>query len=164
MTSRETISVEEFFGPPPRAKTTLSPDGTNMAYLAPWKNRMNVWIESVDAPGDARCVTTEDRGVVGYHWTHDPRWLLYSRDQGGDENLPSTASTWRTRTPPRSTSRPLAESDRLVEALRARDVPVEYIVMEDEGHAIENPENVVALYTAAERFLAEHLRFEAHPA
>ncbi|MPY58553.1 S9 family peptidase [Streptomyces spongiae] len=83
----ETISVEEFFGPPARAKATLSPDGRKLAYLALWKNRMNVWIESVDAPGDARCVTTEDRGVVSYHWTRDPRWLLYSRDQGGDENL-----------------------------------------------------------------------------
>nr|WP_245685818.1 prolyl oligopeptidase family serine peptidase [Streptomyces niveus] len=46
----------------------------------------------------------------------------------------------------------LAESDQLVEALRARGVPVEYTVMRDEGHAIENPENVIALYTAAERF------------
>ncbi|MFI8877911.1 S9 family peptidase [Streptomyces sp. NPDC055243] len=87
MAQRETISVEEFFGPPTRAKATLSPDGREMAYLALWKNRMNVWIESVDAPGDARCVTTEDRGVVSYHWTRDPRWLLYTRDQGGDENL-----------------------------------------------------------------------------
>ncbi|MFI2291995.1 hypothetical protein [Streptomyces niveus] len=51
MTQRKTISVEEFFGPPARAKVTLSPDGTRMAYLALWKNRMNVWIESVDALG-----------------------------------------------------------------------------------------------------------------
>lgn len=87
MALRETISVEDFFGPPTRAKATLSPDGKKLAYLSLWKNRMNVWIESVDAPGDARCVTTEDRGVVSYHWTRDPRWLLYSRDQGGDENL-----------------------------------------------------------------------------
>ncbi|MFD7505460.1 S9 family peptidase [Streptomyces sp. NPDC059850] len=87
MALRGTISVEEFFRPPPRAKVTLSPDGKTLAYLALWKNRMNVWIESVDAPGDARCVTAEDRGVVSYHWTRDPRWLLYTRDQGGDENL-----------------------------------------------------------------------------
>ncbi|MFD4700815.1 S9 family peptidase [Streptomyces niveus] len=87
MAQRKTISVEEFFGPPARAKVTLSPDGRKMAYLALWKDRMNVWIESVDAPGDARCVTTEDRGVVSYHWTRDPRWLLYTRDQGGDENM-----------------------------------------------------------------------------
>lgn len=87
MAPPRTISVEEFFGPPPRARATLSPDGKTLAYLALWKNRMNVWIESVDAPGDARCVTTEDRGVVSYYWTRDPRWLLYSRDQGGDENV-----------------------------------------------------------------------------
>ncbi|MFC9426606.1 S9 family peptidase [Streptomyces sp. NPDC056987] len=83
----ETISVEEFFGPSARAQVTLSPDGAKMAYLAPWENRMNVWIESADEPGDARCVTTEDRGVVSFHWTRDPRWLLYTRDQGGDENV-----------------------------------------------------------------------------
>ncbi|MEU6764716.1 S9 family peptidase [Streptomyces sp. NPDC046853] len=87
MEPRETISVEEFFRPPPRAMVTLSPDGTKLAYLALWKNRMNVWVESVDAPDDARCVTAEDRGVVSYHWTRDPRWLLYTRDQGGDENV-----------------------------------------------------------------------------
>ncbi|OON80599.1 S9 family peptidase [Streptomyces tsukubensis] len=87
MAPRETISVEEFFGPPLRAKTTLSPDGRKMAYLALWENRLNVWIESVDTPGDSRCVTTEDRGVLSYHWTRDPRWLLYTRDQGGDENM-----------------------------------------------------------------------------
>ncbi|MEU0843270.1 S9 family peptidase [Streptomyces sp. NPDC005962] len=87
MAPRGTISVEEFFRPPPRARATLSPDGKALAYLALWKNRMNVWIESLDAPGDARCVTTEDRGVVSYYWTRDPRWLLYTRDQGGDENV-----------------------------------------------------------------------------
>ncbi|MEU5599950.1 S9 family peptidase [Streptomyces sp. NPDC020298] len=87
MALRETLSVEDFFGPPTRAKATLSPDGRKLAYLALWKNRMNVWIESVDAPGDARRVTAEDRGVVSYHWTRDARWLLYTRDQGGDENL-----------------------------------------------------------------------------
>ncbi|MEV1023103.1 prolyl oligopeptidase family serine peptidase [Streptomyces sp. NPDC050264] len=56
----------------------------------------------------------------------------------------------------------LAESGQLVEALRARGVPVEYTVMKDEGHAIENPQNVIALYTSAERFLAEHLGFATH--
>ncbi|MFG3253206.1 S9 family peptidase [Streptomyces sp. NPDC048172] len=80
------ISVEEFFAPPARASVTLSPDGTTLAYLAPWKGRLNVWTESVEAPGDARCVTTEPRGVLGYHWTDDPRWLLYTGDQNGDEH------------------------------------------------------------------------------
>ncbi|WP_405803485.1 alpha/beta fold hydrolase [Streptomyces sp. NBC_01187] len=83
----DTIAVEELFGSPLRARTSLSPDGTKIAYLAPWKNRLNVWIESVDTPGDARRVTAEDRGLQSYHWTDDPRWLLYTRDEGGDENV-----------------------------------------------------------------------------
>ncbi|MEV0778067.1 S9 family peptidase [Streptomyces sp. NPDC050428] len=81
-----TVTVEELFAPPVRASASLSPDGTRIAYLAPWENRMNLWIEGVDAPGDARRVTAEDRGLLSYYWTDDPRWLLYTRDQGGDEN------------------------------------------------------------------------------
>lgn len=34
----EPISVEDFFRPPVRAGATISPDGTRMAYLAPWRN------------------------------------------------------------------------------------------------------------------------------
>lgn len=50
-----------------------------------------------------------------------------------------------------------SESDQIVEALRARGVPVEYTVMEDEGHSFDNPDNAIALYKAAERFLGKHL-------
>ncbi|WP_399139134.1 alpha/beta hydrolase family protein [Streptomyces sp. NBUA17] len=52
---------------------------------------------------------------------------------------------------------PQAESDRFVEALRERGTPVEYLLVEDEGHAFDNPANATDLYRAAERFLAEHL-------
>ena len=50
-----------------------------------------------------------------------------------------------------------AESDNLVEALRARGVEVEYMVKDDEGHGFVNDENVIDMYHAVERFLAEHL-------
>jgi hypothetical protein len=40
----EMISVEDFFAPPVQAAATISPDGTRIAYLAPWKNRLNVWV------------------------------------------------------------------------------------------------------------------------
>jgi dipeptidyl aminopeptidase/acylaminoacyl peptidase len=49
-----------------------------------------------------------------------------------------------------------AESDNLVEALRTRGVEVEYIVKGDEGHGFVNDENVIDMYRAVERFLAEH--------
>jgi dipeptidyl aminopeptidase/acylaminoacyl peptidase len=50
-----------------------------------------------------------------------------------------------------------AESDNLVEALRARGVEVEYMVKQDEGHGFLNPENVIEMFEAVDQFLAEHL-------
>jgi dipeptidyl aminopeptidase/acylaminoacyl peptidase len=50
-----------------------------------------------------------------------------------------------------------AESDNIVAPLRARGVPVEYLVADDEGHGFENPENQVTLFRAIERHLAAHL-------
>lgn len=50
-----------------------------------------------------------------------------------------------------------AESDQIVAALRARGVPVEYIVKDDEGHGFVRPENRLDVYRAVERFLARHL-------
>lgn len=83
----ENITVEEFFSPPERTAATISPDGTRIAYLAPWKNRLNVWVEDLDSEASARCVTADDtRSVYIYRWTHDSRWLLYMQDSGGDEH------------------------------------------------------------------------------
>jgi hypothetical protein len=42
-------------------------------------------------------------------------------------------------------------------ALRDRKFPVEYIVAPDEGHGLARPVNNLAMYTAAEKFLAKHL-------
>jgi dipeptidyl aminopeptidase/acylaminoacyl peptidase len=50
-----------------------------------------------------------------------------------------------------------AESDNLVEALRARGVEVEYMVKDDEGHGFVNPENTIDMFHAVDRFLARHL-------
>lgn len=84
----ELISVEDFFSPPERTAAKISPDGTRIAYLAPWKNRLNVWIEDLDGDAPPRCVTADEtRSVYIYSWTDDPRWLLYLQDNGGDENF-----------------------------------------------------------------------------
>jgi dipeptidyl aminopeptidase/acylaminoacyl peptidase len=81
------ISVEDFFSSPVRASASISPDGTKIAYLAPWKDRLNVWVQSVDANDAPRRVTADDnRSVFIYRWSDDPRWLLYAQDGDGDEN------------------------------------------------------------------------------
>lgn len=47
------ITVEELFSPPERAAASISPDGTRIAYLAPWRNRLNVWVTDVEATGES---------------------------------------------------------------------------------------------------------------
>jgi dipeptidyl aminopeptidase/acylaminoacyl peptidase len=56
------------------------------------------------------------------------------------------------------------QSDSMVEALRKRGVPVEYLVFADEGHGFVRPENNLKFYAAAEAFLAKHLGGRAEPA
>jgi dipeptidyl aminopeptidase/acylaminoacyl peptidase len=52
---------------------------------------------------------------------------------------------------------PLSEAEQLVEALRARQVPVEFLVFDDEGHGIVKLENKLAAYPAVVDFLERHL-------
>ena len=57
----DVISVEDFFNPPTRAAATISPDGTKIAFLAPWKDRLNVWVQGLESEADEpRCVTADD--------------------------------------------------------------------------------------------------------
>src|SRR5262245_21810582 len=50
-----------------------------------------------------------------------------------------------------------AEAEQIVIALRDRGFPVEYLLAPDEGHGFARPVNNLAMYMAAERFLAKHL-------
>ena len=51
-----------------------------------------------------------------------------------------------------------AESDQIVEALRARGVDVEYMLKENEGHGFANEENSIEFYNAMINFLDRHLK------
>ena len=56
-----------------------------------------------------------------------------------------------------------AEAEQLVIALRDRNFPVEYLMAPDEGHGFARPVNNMAMFMAAERFLAKYLdgRYQA---
>jgi dipeptidyl aminopeptidase/acylaminoacyl peptidase len=49
------------------------------------------------------------------------------------------------------------ESDQIVKAMRAKNLPVTYVLFPDEGHGFARPENRMSFYAVAEVFLAEHL-------
>ena len=83
-------SVQDLFASPQRTAAVISPDGDRIAYLAPWRDRLNVWVEGLtdDAgdAGEARCVTADEvRSVQHFEWA-GPDHLLYLQDTGGDEN------------------------------------------------------------------------------
>jgi len=74
------------FGNPTKTSPLISPDGTQLAYLAPVDNVLNVWVGDLDG-ANARPVTHDrDRGIRLYFWAADGRHLLYLQDVGGDEN------------------------------------------------------------------------------
>jgi len=51
-----------------------------------------------------------------------------------------------------------AESEQIVNAMRARGIPCEYIEFGDEGHGFTKPENAMEFASTAETFLSKHLR------
>ncbi len=50
-----------------------------------------------------------------------------------------------------------SESDQIVAAMKAKHIPVGYIVFPDEGHFFNRPENNRAFFAVAEAFLSVHL-------
>jgi dipeptidyl aminopeptidase/acylaminoacyl peptidase len=49
------------------------------------------------------------------------------------------------------------QSERIVEALRARDVPVHYLLIPGEGHGFSKNENMLAAYQLTDRFLDRYI-------
>ncbi len=50
-----------------------------------------------------------------------------------------------------------SESDQIVNALREKNIEVEYMVKDNEGHGFSNAENRFEFYTAMEKFMGTHL-------
>jgi len=50
-----------------------------------------------------------------------------------------------------------AESDQIVQALREKNLPYEYIIYTDEGHGFARPPNRLHFYSRVEKFLSHHL-------
>lgn len=83
------IDREAFFGDPEIAGAQVSPDGRFLSFLKPHTGQLNVWVVPVGEPFDAAKPLTADstRPVRSHTWTGDGRYVLYSQDQGGDENF-----------------------------------------------------------------------------
>ncbi len=83
--SRRLVPLEDFFRKPEVVRLRLSPDGGRLAYLKPWKRRLNVFVRAAEGGEETRLTSAEERDVGGFIWVDDGR-IVYAQDKGGDEN------------------------------------------------------------------------------
>ncbi|MCE9564141.1 MAG: S9 family peptidase [Planctomycetes bacterium] len=87
------IPRDVLFGNPDRGAPQISPDGKQLAYLAPDDNNvMQVWVRPIDKADTKKVTSDEQRGISQYAWAHNGKHLLYLQDSGGDENFHLFAS------------------------------------------------------------------------
>ncbi len=95
------IPLEDFFRNSQEAAFQISPDGRHLAYMASYKDRMNLFVrptadfisETPDTEekghplsSPIRLTDETERSVAGYMWADNER-LLYMKDTAGDENF-----------------------------------------------------------------------------
>ncbi len=81
------IGREVLFGNPDKAGAQISPDGSNISFLAPVDGVLNVWVGPAENPASAQPVTHDaDRGIRRYFWAFDSKHIVFLQDKGGDEN------------------------------------------------------------------------------
>jgi dipeptidyl aminopeptidase/acylaminoacyl peptidase len=56
---------------------------------------------------------------------------------------------------------PLSEAEQMVNALRARNIPVEFLVYDDEGHGLVRLKNILDAYPKMADFLDTHLGLQS---
>jgi dipeptidyl aminopeptidase/acylaminoacyl peptidase len=80
------IPLEDFFRKPERIELQLSPDGSRLAFLAPWERRLNVHVQDLESGEVTRASAARERDILAYLWVDDRR-LVYGLDEAGDENF-----------------------------------------------------------------------------
>ena len=82
------IAVETFFALPRFSRAQISPDGFRIAYLAPWRGRLNIFVRDAKQSDvkneDARPLTADDsRNIEFFCWAPDSAFILYLQDAKG---------------------------------------------------------------------------------
>src|SRR6266702_8742132 len=82
------VARRVFFDNPDCTNVRVSPDGLQIAYVAPVDGVNNLWVAPVDEPAAARPVTrVTDRNIGSYfRWAYTSRHLVIFRERDGDEN------------------------------------------------------------------------------
>ena len=79
------IPLRDFFRNPELSSLELSPDGKQVAFLAPVERRLNLFVQEVNGEKPRQVTDVRDRDIGGYFWKN-ANTLIYLKDDGGDEN------------------------------------------------------------------------------
>ena len=80
------IPREVLFGNPERANPQISPDGSQLSWLAPDKNGvLNVWVSAIDRANLHPATNETDYPIHYYRWAADGNHILYLHDNNGNE-------------------------------------------------------------------------------
>ncbi len=87
--SPQLIDREIFFGNPEYSGAQISPDGKYLAFIKPLNDVRNIWIKLTEESFDnAKPLTDEiKRPIPGYFWSRDSKFILFVKDNDGDENF-----------------------------------------------------------------------------
>ena len=77
--AKKLVPLKDFFRNPVKASYEISPDGKKLAYLAPYNNRMNIFVDG------RRLTSITDRDISGIFWKGND-YIIFGRDFDGDEN------------------------------------------------------------------------------
>jgi len=78
--------VEDYFSTPKASAFQLSPDGKYMSYMEKDENRKNhVYVKEIATGKIQRVIEEKDELISDYKWKNNNR-LIYTMDQGGNEN------------------------------------------------------------------------------
>ena len=80
------IPMEDFMRNPEKSSFQISPSGNYIAFMKPWKTRMNVFVMDMTTKIEKRLTASEARGIYGFTWLTNNR-IGYVKDDGGDENM-----------------------------------------------------------------------------
>ncbi|WOE76561.1 S9 family peptidase [Alterisphingorhabdus coralli] len=96
----ELIDRDDLFGNPVASQGRISPDGQWVSWIAPDEGVMNVWVAPASDPSAGKVITDDrHRGISNHFWSTDSKYVMFVKDNDGDENFhvyatnPSDAST-----------------------------------------------------------------------
>lgn len=79
------VPMEDFFKNPEKVGFQISPDGKYFSYMAPYENRLNLFVQEIGSDKSTRITSETARDIAGSMWANGNR-ILYIKDTGGDEN------------------------------------------------------------------------------